>query len=186
MSKQIKETKKEGTNKLTLESVKLSKDVIDKIIVSLPLLVELRILSSKLTSVPLEFSKLAQLKYLNLENNAIGMTQFFSVFNRSTDELPYNLPPNVTTIVLSRNNFSSFPTPLLYLPLLSHITLDHNNLTKIEIIVNEEKAMSEHQEMVKKETAPRRLTLFGRSKEDKSREGSLTATVPFFYFLIKM
>jgi Leucine-rich repeat (LRR) protein len=181
MSKQIKEAKKGETNKLTLDDTKITKDVIDKIIVSLPLLVELRIVSCKLSSVPLEFAKLTQLKYFNLEENLVGTKIINFSFVNLADELPYNLPPNITTIVLSRNKFSTFPCPLLYLPFLSHITLDHNNLKNIDIVVDQEKVLNETQEISKKETAPRRLTLFGRKDDKGSQNNSLIKVASILY-----
>ena len=72
MSKQIKEAKKEGSTKLVLENVTITKDVLEKLCGSLPLLKELRLLSCKLTSVPLELCTLFHLEHLQLDDNQIG------------------------------------------------------------------------------------------------------------------
>jgi hypothetical protein len=45
MSKQIKEAKKEGHNKLIFEDVKITKDIMDKVVQSIPNMADLRIVS---------------------------------------------------------------------------------------------------------------------------------------------
>ncbi len=82
MSKQIKEAKKGGHNKLEIEDVKITKDIFDKIATSLPNLVELHLISTnylisllfyvscKLTTVP-EFGQLPFLEIINLDNNQL-------------------------------------------------------------------------------------------------------------------
>jgi leucine-rich repeat protein SHOC2 len=115
MSKLIKEAKKEGSETLTLEHLRLTDDVVDKLVSSLPQLSSLKLLDCQLKQVPFELAKLTCLESLQLEQNQLETFPFVPTWKSS-----------ILYIGLSQNKISKFPPSLLEYERLNRLTLDHN------------------------------------------------------------